>query len=159
MTETVPHYRRIDRLKAQALELGFTNDDAKEFGKLSKTATWEALLNFYGVDTSTAPDTCKSPDTIEYTPLAPGGSQIVSSSKQQSLDTTDCWTNDGTFPVHSIDVKVTAASFFAWIEPLQLLAYFFISIGLFVLLFSILPNPFKFVPSCVNINVQIGELK
>jgi hypothetical protein len=159
MTETVTHYRRIDRLKARAIELGFTNTDAKEFGKLSKTATWEALLNFYGAGTDTLAFGCNSRDTLEYTPLAPDSSQIVSDIQHRSLDTADYWINDGTFPVHSIDVKITAASFFAWVEPLQLLAYFFISIGLFVLLFSILPNPFKFVPSCVNVNIQIGEQK
>ncbi|MCU0544857.1 MAG: hypothetical protein MUE44_22250 [Oscillatoriaceae cyanobacterium Prado104] len=157
MTEAVTHYRRIDRLKARALELGFTNTDAKEFGKLSKTATWEALLNFYEVDTDAPTFGYKSLDTIEYTPIASDSGQIVSSNQQQSLDTADCWTNDGTFPVHSIDVKTVAAGFFAWVDPLQLLAYFFISIGLFVLLISVLPNPFKFVPSCIRINIQIGE--
>lgn len=50
MTATKPiSQRRIDRLKAIALSLGFTNEDAKQYGKLSKTATWEALLNSYGV--------------------------------------------------------------------------------------------------------------
>ncbi|MEG4147904.1 hypothetical protein [Microcoleus sp. Pol12B5] len=41
--------RRIDRLKATALNLGFTKEYAKRYGKLSKTATWETLLNSYGV--------------------------------------------------------------------------------------------------------------
>jgi hypothetical protein len=49
MAETVTNYRRIDRLKALAIEQGFTNEDAKQFGKLSKTATWEALLETYGI--------------------------------------------------------------------------------------------------------------
>jgi crotonobetainyl-CoA:carnitine CoA-transferase CaiB-like acyl-CoA transferase len=49
MAETVTNRRRIDRLKALAIEQGFTNEDAKQFGKLSKTATWEALLETYGV--------------------------------------------------------------------------------------------------------------
>lgn len=44
MTEPIASYRRIDRLKAIAFERGFTNEDAKQFGKLSRTATWEALL-------------------------------------------------------------------------------------------------------------------
>ncbi|NQE38442.1 hypothetical protein [Microcoleus asticus] len=52
MTATKPigSQRRIDRLKAIALERGFTNENAKPFGKLSKTSTWEALLNSYGVE-------------------------------------------------------------------------------------------------------------
>jgi hypothetical protein len=38
------NYRRIDQLKAIAFDCGFGNEDAKLFGKLSKTATWEAML-------------------------------------------------------------------------------------------------------------------
>ena len=41
--------RRIDKLKAIAYTCGFTNEDAKQFGKLSKTATWETLLEAYGI--------------------------------------------------------------------------------------------------------------
>ena len=42
-------HRRIDHLKARAFDSGFTNEEAKQFGKLSKTATWEALLETYGI--------------------------------------------------------------------------------------------------------------
>jgi len=42
-------YRRIEQLKAIAFDCGFGNEDAKQFGKLSKTATWEAMLETYGV--------------------------------------------------------------------------------------------------------------
>lgn len=42
-------YRRIDQLKAIALNCGFTKEDARQFGKLSSTATWEALLKAYGI--------------------------------------------------------------------------------------------------------------
>jgi hypothetical protein len=42
-------YRRIDHLKAIAFDRGFGYDDAKQFGKLSKTATWEAMLEAYGI--------------------------------------------------------------------------------------------------------------
>jgi hypothetical protein len=42
-------YRRIDQLKAIAFDCGFGNEDAKRFGKLSKTATWEAMLEAYGI--------------------------------------------------------------------------------------------------------------
>jgi crotonobetainyl-CoA:carnitine CoA-transferase CaiB-like acyl-CoA transferase len=73
-------HRRIDHLKARAFDSGFTNEDAKQFGKLSKTATWEALLETYGIPLQVV-DTVDSVD-----------------SKAQSLDTSD-WTNDGSFPV------------------------------------------------------------
>jgi crotonobetainyl-CoA:carnitine CoA-transferase CaiB-like acyl-CoA transferase len=49
MTKPIVSYRRIDQLKAIAYDRGFTNEDAKQFGKLSKTATWEALLEAYGI--------------------------------------------------------------------------------------------------------------
>jgi hypothetical protein len=43
------NYRRIDQLRAIALNCGFGNEDAKDFGKLSKTATWEAMLETYDI--------------------------------------------------------------------------------------------------------------
>jgi hypothetical protein len=49
MTESQFSYRRIDQLRAIALDCGFGNEDAKDFGKLSKTATWEAMLETYGI--------------------------------------------------------------------------------------------------------------
>jgi hypothetical protein len=42
-------HRRIDQLRAISFNCGFTNEDAKLFGKLSKTATWETLLKTYGI--------------------------------------------------------------------------------------------------------------
>jgi len=49
MAKPLISYRRIDQLKARAFDCGFSNEDAKQFGKLSKTATWEALLETYGI--------------------------------------------------------------------------------------------------------------
>ena len=49
MTEPQFSFRRIDQLKAIAFKCGFTAEDAKDFGKLSKTATWEAMLETYGI--------------------------------------------------------------------------------------------------------------
>jgi len=49
MTKPIVNYRRIDQLKAIAFDRGFTNEDAKQFGKLSKTATWETLLETYDI--------------------------------------------------------------------------------------------------------------
>jgi hypothetical protein len=49
MSKPLISHRRIDHLKARAFDCGFTNKDAKQFGKLSKTATWEALLHTYGI--------------------------------------------------------------------------------------------------------------
>ena len=62
-------YRRIEQLKAIAFDCGFGNEDAKQFGKLSKTATWEAMLETYGVpfpaDNSSNVETQDTPDTEE----------------------------------------------------------------------------------------------
>jgi hypothetical protein len=49
MNKPAISYRRISRLKAIAFACGFTNRDAKRFGKLSKTVTWERLLHTYGI--------------------------------------------------------------------------------------------------------------
>ncbi len=62
MIKPIASRRRIDQLKAIAYDRGFTNEDAKQFGKLSKTATWEALLELYLVDS-------ESLDTVLDVPL------------------------------------------------------------------------------------------
>ena len=56
-------YRRIDQLKAIAFDCGFSNEDAKLFGKLSKTATWEAMLETYGIPFPA--DSVDSVDSVE----------------------------------------------------------------------------------------------
>jgi hypothetical protein len=62
------NYRRIEQLKAIAFDCGFGNEDAKQFGKLSKTATWEAMLETYGVSfpvDNSSLDTQDTEDTEE----------------------------------------------------------------------------------------------
>jgi hypothetical protein len=57
---------RIDQLIAIALDCGFGNEDAKDFGKLTKTATWEAMLETYGIPfPEDNVDTVDSVDTEE----------------------------------------------------------------------------------------------
>jgi len=138
MTETVTNYRRIDRLKALAIEQGFTNEDAKQFGKLSKTATWEALLETYGV------------------PLHPVDSvNSTVDSKTQSLDTSD-WTNDGSFPVCNFTPQ-NSANFLEWVDFGQLITLILASAGVFVLVLSMWRQitPLNLFPP-VRINIQIG---
>jgi hypothetical protein len=134
MIETVTNYRRIDRLKALAIEQGFTNEDAKQFGKLSKTATWEALLETYGI------------------PLHPVNTV---DSKAQSLDTSD-WTNDASFPVCNFTPQ-NSTNFLEWVDFGQLTAFVLASAVIFVLAMSMWRqiNPLNlFLP--VRINIQIG---
>jgi hypothetical protein len=58
--------RRIDQLIAIALDCGFGNEDAKDFGKLTKTATWEAMVETYGIPfPAENVDTVDSVDTEE----------------------------------------------------------------------------------------------
>ena len=63
MSEPQFSYRRIDQLIAIALDCGFGNEDAKDFGKLTKTATWEAMLETYGIPFPK--DNVDSVDTVD----------------------------------------------------------------------------------------------
>ena len=137
MAKPVISYRRIDRLKARAFDCGFSNEDAKQFGKLSKTATWEALLKTHGIPLQAV----DSVDTIVDINL-------------QSHDTSG-WTNDGSFPV--CDFTRPNSSFLDWVDVGQLVAFVLASAGLFVLAMSMWRqiNPLNLFPP-VKINIQIG---
>jgi hypothetical protein len=138
MTKPLISYRRIDHLKAIALNCGFSNEDAKQFGKLSKTATWEALLETYGIPLQNVDSVDKSVD-----------------SKTESLDTGD-WTNDASFPVCNFTPQ-NSTNFLEWVDFGQLIAVALASIGLFVLAMSLWRqiNPLNLLPP-VKVNIQIG---
>jgi hypothetical protein len=137
MTKPLISYRRIDQLKAIALDRGFSNEDAKQFGKLSKTATWEALLKTYGIPLQAVDTVDKSVDT-----------------DIQSHDTSG-WTNDGSFPV--CDFTRPNSSFLDWVDFGQLIALVLASAGVFVLAMSMWRqiNPLNLFPP-VKVNIQIG---
>jgi hypothetical protein len=130
-------HRRIDHLKARAFDSGFTNEDAKQFGKLSKTATWEALLESYGIPLQIV-------DTVD-----------IVDSRGQSLDTSD-WTNDASFPVCNFSPQ-NSTNFLEWVDFGQLIALFLASVGVFVLAMSLWRqiNPLNLFPP-VRVNIQIG---
>ena len=134
-------HRRIDRLKARAFDCGFTNEDAKQFGKLSKTATWEALLETYG---------------ISLHPVGTVDNSVYG--EVQSLDTSD-WTNDGSFPVCNFTPQ-NSTNFLDWVDFGQLIALFLASAGVFVLAMSLWRqiNPLNLFPP-VRIDIQIGAQK
>jgi hypothetical protein len=134
MAKPIASYRRIDHLKARAFDCGFTNEDAKQFGKLSKTATWEALLHTYGIPSQVV-------DTVDI--------------QTQSLDTSG-WTNDGSSPVCSFTPK-NSTSFLDWVDFSQLIAVALASAGVFVLAMSLWRqiNPLNLFPP-VRVNIQIG---
>ena len=137
MTKTVISYRRIDHLKAIALDRGFSNENAKQFGKLSKTATWEALLKTYGIP-------LQAVDTVDKT----------LDINTQSHDTSR-WTNNVSFPV--CDFTRPNSSFLDWVDFGQLVALVLASAGVFVLAMSMWRqiNPLNLFPP-VKVNIQIG---
>jgi hypothetical protein len=136
--QPIVSYRRIDQLKAIAFDCGFTNEDAKQFGKLSKTATWETLLETYGIPLGVV-------DTVDS----------IVDTEAQSLDTSD-WTNDGSFPVCDF-TRQNSTNFLDWVDFGQLIALFLASAGVFVLAMSLWRqiNPLNLFPP-VRINIQIG---
>jgi hypothetical protein len=137
MTKPLISYRRIDQLKAIALDRGFSNEDAKQFGKLSKTATWEALLKTHGIPLQAVDSVDRTVDT-----------------NIQSHDTSG-WTNDGSFPV--CDFTRPNSSFLDWVDFGQLVALVLASAGVFVLAMSMWRqiNPLNLFPP-VKVNIQIG---
>jgi hypothetical protein len=139
-------------LKAIALDCGFTNEDAKQFGKLSKTATWEALLETYGIPLQSVDTVDTVLDTVLDTRL-----EAVDSvdSKAQSLDTGD-WTNDASFPLCNFTPQ-NSTNFLEWVDFGQLIALALASVGLFVLAMSLWRqiNPLNLFPP-VKVNIQIG---
>jgi len=148
MTKPLISYRRIDQLKAIALDRGFSNEDAKQFGKLSKTATWEALLKTHGIPLQTVDSVDTTVDT-----------------KIQSHDTSG-WTNDGSFPVCDFTRPNSSpvgnftrpnSSFLDWVDFGQLAALVLASAGVFVLAMSMWRqiNPLNLFPP-VKVNIQIG---
>jgi hypothetical protein len=138
MTKPLASCRRIDRLKAIAFDCGFRNEDAKQFGKLSKTATWEALLETYGIPLQVVDSVDTGVDT-----------------QTQSLDTSG-WTNDGSSPVCNFTPQ-NSTNFLDWVDFGQLIALALASVGVFVLAMSLWRqiNPLNLFPP-VRINIQIG---
>jgi hypothetical protein len=140
MAKPLISYRRIDHLKARAFDCGFSNEDAKQFGKLSKTATWEALLETYGIP----PQIVDSVDTVD-----------IVARESQSLDTSD-WTNDSSWTVCNF-TRQNSTNFLDWVDFGQLIGLALASAGVFVLAMSLWRqiNPLNLFPP-VRINIQIG---
>ncbi|MEG4397234.1 hypothetical protein [Microcoleus sp. BROC3] len=136
MTKPIVHYRRIDQLKVIAFGCGFSNEEARQFGKLSKTSTWETLLETYGIPLQVV-------DTAVDTAL------------DEPLDTSD-WTNDASFPVCNFTPQ-SSTNFLDWVDFGQLVALVLASAGVFVLAMSMWRqiNPLNLFPP-VRVNIQIG---
>jgi hypothetical protein len=50
MAKPTVSYRRIDQLKQLAFDCNLTAEEARKYGKLSATATWEKLLTAHGLE-------------------------------------------------------------------------------------------------------------
>ena len=151
MSKPIVSRRRIDHLKTHAYSLGLTNDDAKKFGKLSKTSTWEALCEAYCVDCpgrkNELVDSCECVESL----LAP---ELTN----KPLDTRD-WTNDASFPVYDFTPQ-SSTNFLEWVDFGQLIAFALASAGVFVLAMSLWRqiNPLNLLPP-VKVQIQIGATK
>jgi hypothetical protein len=155
VTKPLVSYRRIGRLKAIAFDCGFTNEDAKQFGKLSKTATWEALLESYGIFSQVV-DTVDSADKVLDKELDSVDKVLdIAGSPSQSPDTSE-WVDCGSSPARSFSRQ--NSSFLDWVDLSQLIAFALASAGVFVLAVSLWPriNPLNLFPP-VRINIQIGQ--
>jgi len=56
MPEPMRSRRRIEHLKQLAYDCNLTNEQAREFGKLTVTATWEKLLTSHGLEFDRKPE-------------------------------------------------------------------------------------------------------
>jgi hypothetical protein len=156
MTKPAASCRRIDQLRAIAFDHGFTNEDARQFGKLSKTATWEALLELYLIEgeslgTVSVDSVDSAGNFVDTTP------EPLDTEGVDSVDTLD-WTNDGSFPVCGFTRQ--NSTFLDWVDFGQLIALVLASAGVFVLAMSMWRqiNPLNLFPP-VRINIQIGASK
>jgi hypothetical protein len=103
--------RRIDRLRQLAYDCGLTDDEARKFGKLTATKTWEALLTSHGLEFESKPE-------ISPSSVAPANPVQVSPSNFLE------WVDFGqlvAFTMASAGLSVLVLSLWQQINPLNLL--------------------------------------
>lgn len=121
MSKPVPiSCRRIDRLRQLAYDCNLTDDEARKFGKLTKTSTWEALLNSHGLEFEPKPE-------ISLNNLAPANN--IQSSPSNFLE----WVDFGqlvSVTLASAGLSMLLLSLWPCINPLNLLPQVRITIQL-----------------------------
>jgi hypothetical protein len=129
--------RRIDALRQLAYDCGLTNEQARNFGKLTATATWEKLLSAHGLEFESS--------RIEIT-----NNKVATASQESS---------GGGLCTQSSPVA-RQLNLLEWVDFGQLLAVSLASVGFAVLVLSLWPriNPLNLFPP-VRINIQIGATK
>ena len=111
MSKSPVSCRRIDHLKTVAYSCGFCDDDARKFGKLTKTSTWETLLNLHGLEFE--PKSEILPSTV-----APANNTQISSSNFLE------WVDFGqavALALASVGFALLVLAMFPRINPLNLL--------------------------------------
>jgi hypothetical protein len=102
--------RRIDALRQLAYDCGLTNEQARVFGKLSATATWEKLLLAHGLEFDCS--NSQPPDT------APPSHETA---RQINLTDWIDWSQALAFALASVGFAVLLLGLFPRINPLNLL--------------------------------------
>ena len=103
--------RRIDRLRQLAYDCNLTDDEARKFGKLTATKTWEALLTSHNLEFEPKPE-------ISPSNVAPASN--IQSSSCNLLE----WVDFGqalALALASVGFAVLILGLFPRINPLNLL--------------------------------------
>lgn len=103
--------RRIDCLKQLAYDCNLTNEEARNFGDLRATATWEKLLNSHG---------------LEFEPRIETSDNMVATASLESNHSINFfeWVDFGqliAFSLASVGLAVLVLSLWPRINPLNLL--------------------------------------
>ena len=103
--------RRIDALRQLAYDCGLTNEQARDFGKLTATATWEKLLTAHG---------------LEFEPKTEISNNTVATANQESARQLNLleWVDFGQLlavSLASVGFAVLVLSLWPRINPLNLL--------------------------------------
>ncbi|CAA9404139.1 hypothetical protein AVDCRST_MAG84-6282 [uncultured Microcoleus sp.] len=102
--------RRIEHLKALAYDCGLTAEEARKFGKLTATKTWESLLTSHG---------------LEFEPKIETSNNTVATAFDESphqinlIDWID-WAQALTLALASVGLALLIVGRFPRINPLQL---------------------------------------
>jgi len=126
--------RRIDALRQLAYDCGLTNEQARDFGKLTATATWEKLLLAHG---------------LEFEPRIETTDNTLTTASQKSTGERLCTQSSP---------AARQLNLLEWVDFGQFFAVSLASVGFVVLVLSLWPqiNPLNLFPP-VRINIQIGQ--
>jgi hypothetical protein len=124
--------RRIDTLRQLAYDCGLTNEQARIFGKLTATATWEKLLSAHG---------------LEFGPRIETVNTVTTASQESSRRRLCTQSSPAARQLNLLE----------WVDFGQLIAVSLASVGFAVVVLSLWPriNPLNLFPP-IRINIQIG---